>query len=433
MSNKQNTLKVLHTSDWHLGRRLYGHTRYEEFAAFLDWLYNYISNQAIDILIIAGDIFDTMTPSNRAQTLYYEFLGRISHSSCQNVVIVAGNHDSPSLLDAPKFVLKFLNVHIIGTACKNISDEVITLRDNNNNPQAIILAVPYLRDKDIRHSTIAETSLDKNHQVIQGIQKHYEQATKIAKQEQERLNTIAEHPLNIPIIATGHLMAVDGKTTYDDGVRDLYVGSLGSISAEIFDPFIDYVALGHLHAPQSVGNHDHIRYSGSPIPMGFGEVGQQKQILLVEFNIQTHNLLDNSHTKNNYMSITPINVPSFQKLKQIKGNLSQIKTELQNLQKLKEPIWTEIIYESDELVGNLSQKLENLVKDSNIHIIKVKNTQTYRRILKQSEHDESLQELTKNEVFTRCLDANEISKNQQTHLIECFHQIIYEIEHDDQS
>ncbi|PID37221.1 MAG: exonuclease sbcCD subunit D, partial [Pseudomonadales bacterium] len=94
-------LRLLHTSDWHLGRRLYGHTRYEEFSAFLDWLYNCIVEQSIDVLIVAGDIFDSMTPSNKAQALYYEFLGRVSHSSCQHVIIVAGNHDSPSLLDAP--------------------------------------------------------------------------------------------------------------------------------------------------------------------------------------------------------------------------------------------------------------------------------------------------------------------------------------------
>ena len=94
-------LKILHTSDWHLGRRLYGRLRYEEFEAFLQWLKDTISAQQVDILIVAGDIFDTMTPSNKAQALYYEFLGKVSRSCCQHVVIVAGNHDSPTFLDAP--------------------------------------------------------------------------------------------------------------------------------------------------------------------------------------------------------------------------------------------------------------------------------------------------------------------------------------------
>ena len=103
-------LTILHTSDWHLGRRLYGRMRYEEFEAFLSWLQETISAQKVDVLIVAGDIFDTMAPSNRAQALYYEFLGKVSKLCCEHIVIVAGNHDSPTFLDAPSKVLKFLNV-----------------------------------------------------------------------------------------------------------------------------------------------------------------------------------------------------------------------------------------------------------------------------------------------------------------------------------
>ena len=117
-------LTILHTSDWHLGRRLYGRMRYEEFEAFLSWLQETISAQKVDVLIVAGDIFDTMTPSNRAQALYYEFLGKVSKLCCEHIVIVAGNHDSPTFLDAPSKVLKFLNVHVIGTACDDLNDEV---------------------------------------------------------------------------------------------------------------------------------------------------------------------------------------------------------------------------------------------------------------------------------------------------------------------
>ena len=120
-------LTILHTSDWHLGRRLYGRMRYEEFEAFLAWLYNTIISHQVDVLIVAGDIFDTMTPSNKAQALYYEFLGSVSKTCCQHIVIVAGNHDSPTFLDAPSQVLKFLNVHVIGTACEDLNNEVLFL------------------------------------------------------------------------------------------------------------------------------------------------------------------------------------------------------------------------------------------------------------------------------------------------------------------
>ena len=286
LTTQMKPLTILHTSDWHLGRRLYGRLRYEEFESFLHWLQDTISAQKVDILIVAGDIFDTMTPSNKAQALYYEFLGRVSRSCCQHVVIVAGNHDSPTFLDAPSNVLKFLNVHVIGTACDDLDDEVLVLGDDNNNPHCIIAAVPYLRDRDVRSSSAGESADSKDANVIAGICEHYDNVADIAKTKQADL--IRMHQRYIPIIATGHLFASGGKTTEDDGVRELYVGSLGKISADMFNDGFDYVALGHLHVPQRVGGRESIRYSGSPIAMGFGEAKQQKQVLLVQFGAAEH-------------------------------------------------------------------------------------------------------------------------------------------------
>jgi len=285
-------LTILHTSDWHLGRRLYGRMRYEEFEAFLSWLQETISAQKVDVLIVAGDIFDTMTPSNRAQALYYEFLGKVSKLCCEHIVIVAGNHDSPTFLDAPSKVLKFLNVHVIGTACDDLNDEVLVLDAVDGTPHCIIAAVPYLRDRDVRGSHAGESADSKDANVIKGIRAHYDEVASIAKARQEHLSDA--HQRHIPIIATGHLFAAGSKTTEDDGVRDLYVGSLGQISADMFDECFDYVALGHLHVPQRVGGCEHIRYSGSPIAMGFGEAKQQKQVLLVEFGEVEKSLSDES-------------------------------------------------------------------------------------------------------------------------------------------
>lgn len=285
-------LTILHTSDWHLGRRLYGRMRYEEFEAFLSWLQETISAQKVDVLIVAGDIFDTMTPSNRAQALYYEFLGKVSKLCCEHIVIVAGNHDSPTFLDAPSKVLKFLNVHVIGTACDDLNDEVLVLDAIDGTPHCIIAAVPYLRDRDVRGSHAGESADSKDTNVIKGIRAHYDEVASIAKARQEHLSNA--HQRHIPIIATGHLFAAGSKTTEDDGVRDLYVGSLGQISADMFDDGFDYVALGHLHVPQRVGGCEHIRYSGSPIAMGFGEAKQQKQVLLVEFGEVEKSLSDES-------------------------------------------------------------------------------------------------------------------------------------------
>jgi len=120
-------MKILHTSDWHLGRSLYGKKRYDEFSAFLDWLAETIEEQGIDALLIAGDVFDTSTPSNRAQALYYRFLCRVATSCCRHVVVIAGNHDSPSFLNAPRELLRALDVHVVGATTENLEDEVIVL------------------------------------------------------------------------------------------------------------------------------------------------------------------------------------------------------------------------------------------------------------------------------------------------------------------
>jgi DNA repair protein SbcD/Mre11 len=138
-------MKILHTSDWHLGRALYGRKRYEEFSAFLDWLAQRIEDEQVDALIVAGDVFDTSTPGNRAQELYYTFLCRVARC-CSHLVVVGGNHDSPSFLNAPRALLKSLNVHVVGSM--DVEEELVILRDAEDVPVAIICAVPYLRDRD---------------------------------------------------------------------------------------------------------------------------------------------------------------------------------------------------------------------------------------------------------------------------------------------
>ena len=170
-------MKILHTSDWHLGRSLYGRKRYEEFSAFLDWLAQTIEDEKVDALLVAGDVFDTSTPSNRAQELYYRFLCRVAASCCRHVVVIAGNHDSPSFLNAPKELLRALNVYVVGSMTDDLADEVIPLLDCglqnedsktggntseiNIQKSVIICAVPYLRDKDLRTVEPGETMADK--------------------------------------------------------------------------------------------------------------------------------------------------------------------------------------------------------------------------------------------------------------------------------
>ena len=280
-------MKILHTSDWHLGRSLYGKKRYPEFSAFLDWLAQTIDESNVDILLVAGDVFDTSTPSNQAQALYYRFLCRIAASRCSHVVVIAGNHDSPSFLNAPQALLRTLHVHVVGAMTESLADEVLVLQTSSqavpgNVDTAIVCAVPYLRDKDLRTVVPGETIDDKNRKLVAGLQRHYAEVVALAESKRADLYAAADAAAPfMPIIAMGHLFTAGGQTIDGDGVRELYVGSLTHVGADIFPAAIDYLALGHLHVPQQVGGLAHLRYCGSPIPMGFGEANQSKQIVLV--------------------------------------------------------------------------------------------------------------------------------------------------------
>ncbi len=409
-------MKLLHTSDWHLGRSLYGRKRYEEFSKFLDWLSDTIEEQGINALLVAGDVFDTSTPSNRAQELYYRFLCRVSGSCCRHIVIIAGNHDSPTFIDAPKELLQTMSVYVVGAMTENLEDEVIMLSDERNHPQAIICAVPYLRDKDIRSVEPGETIDDKNAKLILGLKDHYANVCAIAKQKRSEL-TKAGHN-EIPIIAMGHLFTAGGKTVDGDGVRELYIGSLAYVGADVFPSSIDYLALGHLHVPQSVNNADHIRYCGSPIPMGFGEATQDKKVLLVQF-------------KHTTPTIQEIKVPCFQPLEKIVGSLDDIQAKVEQLKQEKSRAWLEIEYTGREIIANLREILDQSLADSTMEIRRIKNKRFIDRVISIIAEDETLDDLHVNDVFKRCLQAYNIPAEDQDELTRSYNEIIKSLKEED--
>lgn len=405
-------MKLLHTSDWHLGRSLYNRKRYDEFAAFLDWLVETIIQQEIDVLLIAGDIFDTSTPSNRAQSLYYRFLNKASQTCCRHIVITGGNHDSPSFLNAPKVLLEALNIYVVGAITDNLEDEVITLIDTNSNPEAIICAVPYLRDKDVRTVEAGESGADKNLKLISGIHDHYQKVSIIAQKKQKEIGK------DVPIIAMGHLFATGGKTTDNDGVRELYVGSLAQVSEDAFPECFDYVALGHLHIPQRVGKSDRIRYSGSPIAMGYGEANQTKQVISITF-------------QGKVSQIQEIKIPCFQSLARISGNVEDILTKIAELKLNNSNAWLEIDYTGTEIAPNLQEALNEAILNSQLEILRVRNRRQVERILRQATEDEQLEQLNEFEVFERCLDANDITETEREELQFIYNEIIRTMQEDD--
>ncbi len=410
-------MKTLHTSDWHLGRLLYGRKRYEEFEAFLEWLETTIHSEAIECLLIAGDVFDTNTPSNRAQALYYQFLAKVSQTTCRHIVVIAGNHDSPSLLDAPKSILSALNVYVVGTASEHPKEEVIVLKDKQNIPEAIICAVPYLRDRDIRKVEMGESLEDKDQKLKLGIQQHYEQVCAAAKQIKDGYQEIHQDR-HIPMIGMGHLFAAGGKTLEGDGVRELYVGSLAHVHAHIFPDYLDYVALGHLHVPQIVNQQSHIRYCGSPIPMGFGEAKQQKLVLVVSFD-------------NTKLDIKEIAIPCFQPLVKLSGDLEKITTELNELIAQKSNAWLEIEYTGKDIIGNLPEQVNTIIEDSDIEIRRIKNKRVFDRVINKAHETETLEDLSELEVFERCLSNHDIHEYGRQDLLDCYHQVLNELNHAD--
>ncbi len=398
-------MKVLHTSDWHLGRRLYGRGRHAEFDAFLDWLVTIIEQEGVDLLLVAGDVFDSSAPPNRAQSQYYRFLHRIAASPCRHVVVIGGNHDSPSFLDAPRQLLAALSVHVIGKAADDPADEVLVLTNDDDAPMAIVCAVPYLRDRDIRQVEAGESVTAKAQKLVEGIERHYAAVGEVAERRRGELGG------DLPIIGMGHLFAAGGETVEGDGVRELYVGSLAHVSGAVFPDCFDYVALGHLHKPQRVGGHEHKRYCGSPLPMGFGEAGQRKQVCLVEFD-------------GCKPAVRQIDVPCFQRLESLTGDWESLAASIEALVAAEQPVWLEITYDGAEQMPDLRQRLEAAVADSAVEILRIRNNRVVERALGRLHEEEMLDDLDIDEVFQRCLDAHAVPSEQRAELEGAYREVV---------
>ena len=404
-------MKILHTSDWHIGSTLYGRKRYDESERFLQWLVEIIKNQSIEALLVAGDIFDTSTPSNTAQELYYRFLNEVSRTTCRHVIVTGGNHDSPSFLDAPKALLKAFNIYVVGSVAEREEAEVLVLNDADNNPEVIVCAIPFLRDRDVRQSSEGESYRDKENRLVEGIISHYQKVYEEACKERNELGK------SLPIIGMGHLF-IAGSSIYKrsgetNGERDLYVGSLGQVPADRL-PFFDYFALGHLHIPQKVAGCENIRYSGSPMVMNFDEIHQQKSVEIVDIHDQN-------------VDIQTVPVPAFRHFEQIKGDWDSIEANLKRLKEESFAGWVEVIYEGEEAIGNLRERVYKLVENTSIEVLKIQNAMLFNAVMKQYEKEVELQDLNPADVFDQCLIDHGIPDDQKAVLKGLFSEVCRQI------
>jgi DNA repair protein SbcD/Mre11 len=396
-------MKLLHTSDWHLGRALYDKKRYDEFEAFLKWLSKFIADEKIELLLVAGDIFDTSTPSNQAQELYYGFLARIKESGCRNVIITGGNHDSPTFLDAPKHILGALRIKVVGAITGNPEDEICQVTDDDGNLKAIVCAVPFLRDRDIRTVEQGESADDKSRKLKENIAAHYRKIFSEARKLQGEMK--------VPVIAMGHLFTREGRTSEGDGVRELYIGSIAHVDEEDISNGFDYVALGHLHLAQTVGSNEKVRYSGSPIPMGFAEAGQKKKIVVVGFNDCSPSVIEHE-------------IPCFRELVKISGTLEEISVGIGNLSDRGSKAWLEIEVNSPADSATITTRLDELLENSGLEVLRVKNRSIMQGSLSSSAEELTLETMEDREVFIKCLEASHVPAEEHQALISTYDEAI---------
>ncbi len=376
-------MKLLHTSDWHLGHRLLNQAERDlEHQVALDWLLNVLDQEHIDILLIAGDIFDNSNPPHSALKRYYEFLTAVKKTQCNHIVIIGGNHDSPALLNAPKHLLEQLDIHVIGCAQWNdgkldLSQEIVFIED-----LAIIAAVPFLRDRDVRQKGLSEETLERQSQIQNGIIEHYAQLSDLIEKYDNK---------NLPIIGMGHLFAAG--STLSDSEKSIHVGNLGQIPASSFPNIFKYIALGHLHRPQQVASQNHIRYSGSLIPMSFNEAAYSKQVLIAEFD--GANLID----------VKSLEVPQTRKFVTFKGSWAEVYSQISHY-KDEQPAWGEVILSEMPSSIHSHAELQQQAKSS-LDILRVSfeipQIEENPQVVLPSQH---LEELTPLDIFRhRCQTA----------------------------
>ncbi|OCR24832.1 exonuclease SbcD [Pseudomonas syringae] len=262
-------MRLFHTSDWHLGQNLHGQERDFEHASFLTWLLARLAERQPDVLLIAGDIFDTVNPPVKAQERLYDFIVNAHEQQPKlTIVMIAGNHDSGSRIELPAPLMRRLRTHALGRVLwlddgtLDVERLLLPLPDAEGEVGAWCLALPFLRPAEVTGATLGDNYL-------RGIGRVHElliEAANLKRQPGQAL------------IAISHAHMAGGSVS-EDSERSLIIGNAEALPASLFGPSITYVALGHLHKPQRVNGEERIRYSGSPIPLSFSEIGYAHQIL----------------------------------------------------------------------------------------------------------------------------------------------------------
>lgn len=394
-------MRIIHTSDWHLGQNFYSKSRAAEHSAFLDWLLTSAQAHEVDAIIVAGDIFDTGSPPSYARELYNRFVVQLQQTGCQ-LVVLAGNHDSVATLNESRDILAFLKTTVVASA----GHAPFILPQRDGTPGAIFCPVPFLRPRELVTSQAGHSGGEKQQLLLNAISDYYQQ------QYEAACALRGDRPL--PIVASGHLTTVGASKS--DAVRDIYIGTLEAFPASHFPP-VDYVALGHIHRAQKIGGSDHIRYSGSPIALSFDETGKSKSVNLVTFS------------DGHLAEVLPLTVPVTQPLAVLKGDFSSISEQLTRWRDApQEPVvWLDIEITSDEYLHDIQRKIQAQTEDLPVEVLLVRRSRAQRERILAGERRETLSELQVEEVFERRLAKETLEEAQRLRLTQLFNETLHSL------
>jgi exonuclease SbcD len=384
-------LRLFHTADWHLGHCLHGVSRQLEHKQFLDWLLLELQNKQADALIVAGDIFDSANPSAAAQTQLYEFLVKArAQQPTLNIVLIGGNHDSASRLDAPSSILNALGVTVVGGLVRddgaiNWDRLIVPLTNAAGDIKAWCGAMPFLRNADLPSDEQNDEPL------IAGVKSLYAQLFS----ELQAKATQGER-----LILTGHCYMVNGCVS-ELSERKILGGNQHALPVELFPEDIAYVALGHLHLAQKVGANDHIRYSGSPIPLSFDESNYLHQV--VQVDIKTGQPVETVAIKIP-RSIDLLRIPNSKDFASLSAVLEQLKQlDFNDDLPVEQRPFVELRIKLEKPEPGLRQQVEEVISKLPVRLLKISTAYSGSdKSLADVKIEERLEELQPLDVFQRC-------------------------------
>ncbi|WP_339533129.1 exonuclease SbcCD subunit D C-terminal domain-containing protein [Pseudomonas mucidolens] len=348
-------MRLFHTSDWHLGQNLHGQERDFEHACFLDWLLAQLQQQRPDVLLIAGDIFDTVNPPLKAQERLYDFIISAHEQNPDlTIVMIAGNHDSGSRIELPAPLMRRLRTHALGRVLwldgqLDVERLLIPLPDQSGAVVGWCLALPFLRPAEVTGAQLGDDYL-------RGIGQVHEWLIAAAN---------AKRQPGQALVAISHAHMAGGSVS-EDSERSLIIGNAEALPASLFDASVSYVALGHLHKPQRVNGEERIRYCGSPIPLSFSEIGYQHQILDVQLDGET------------LVNVEARLIPRAVNLQRLDAApLAEILKQLADLPDVdllaetqRQP-WLEVRVRLDEPQPDLRQQVENALQGKAVRLVRI--------------------------------------------------------------